>query len=302
MNAVTHSDARSDITLSDLAADWILDCQHRDLSPRTITAYTSAAKLYIASQGADLASFDRASVRKWLATMRHLKPVTISTRLSAIKAFGSFLRDEKILTENPIAGLRGPKVTVEPVDPFTPEDIAAMISQCPRSGFTGRRNMAIITMLAETGLRLEECATLKVYMIDMDSKVIALVQGKGKKPRMIPYGEKVRRALFKYLRERDKQLAGKEWESDYLWLGERDPFLSRSGIDKMLRRTARKAGVKGARAHRFRNTSAINMLEAGMSESSVMSIFGWSSATMLQRYSKAKRAELADQEFRKLFG
>ncbi len=289
---------RDDDTLSELADDWITDCQHRGLSDKTIKVYRFSVGSYITSQGEDLANFDRASARRWLAQMKHLKPATRQTRLSALKSFGSYLVDEKLVEVSPIAGLRGPKVTVEPVEPYTAEDVQAMIKVCGVSGFTSRRNAAIIILLASTGMRLHEAASIKLSMIDMQHKIIFII-GKGGKHRQVPISARLLKALSRYMTHRNKH---KFADSDWLWLGERNPYLSEHGIDKVIRSTAERAGVKAARAHKFRNTAAIQMLEDGMSESSVMNIFGWSNVKMLQRYSAAKATDIAHGEYRKLYG
>jgi site-specific recombinase XerD len=97
------------LSVTELADDFIADCEHRGLSPRTIKVYRSATSLYIASQGNDLASLTKPTVRRWLAEMRHLKANTINSRLAGITAFGSFLRDERVLPETPSPGCAAPR-------------------------------------------------------------------------------------------------------------------------------------------------------------------------------------------------
>ena len=87
----------------------------------------------------------------------------------------------------------------------------------------------IIRLFLDTGMRLAEMTGLTVADLDMDYEV-AVVMGKGRRPRSCPFGAKTGQALDRYLRVRSRHKHGKMSE---LWLGDRGP-LSTSGIRQML--------------------------------------------------------------------
>jgi len=231
---------------TELAAEWTGDCANR-LSDNSVRNYKLAAREFIKWLGSD--DFDglsRASVRRfqtWLKD-RGLAPKTRMTYLIAIKSWCSWLTAEGYLESNPLTGLKGPKITAKPVDPYTTAEVEAMLEACGRSGFLARRNRAILTMFLYTGMRLHELAAIKLANVDLDNRVILLETTKGGRVRTVPIAPELYKALRRYFTQRDRHRYA---DSEYLWLSTRNPFLKKWAIDDMIRTTAKRAGIKDAR-------------------------------------------------------
>ena len=128
--------------------------------------------------------------------------------------------------------------------PFHPDDVRKLLAACDRKADLGLRNHAIVLGLLDSGLRLAEFASLRQGDINMRSG-LATVIGKGRKMRTVRFGAKARAALARWL-----AVGGNVDPRDSLWR------LSPRGLQIMLRRLGRKAGIEPCGAHRFRRTFA----------------------------------------------
>jgi site-specific recombinase XerD len=290
--------------LLELLADWSTDLQAARKSANTIRVYRQCVRAYVRDTGvADVCGLTRRSARSWLAAMqeRGLRPATQEIRYTVLDMFCKWLVAEQIMADNPMAGLTRPASSPVPVEPFSPEEIAALLKACEGWSFTETRDTAIIRMLLSTGMRRTELATITLDRIDMAERVVTIL-GKGTGGgtwRVVPYDAEAATALRRYMRKRrGHRLA----DSEYLWLGQTVATFSGHGVGEMLERRARQAGLTGVHAHRFRNTFACAWLAEGGGEMTLRTIAGWSSNKMLGRYTAARSQQNALAEYRRRRG
>src|SRR5262249_19889939 len=146
-----------------------------------------------------------------------------------------------------------------------------------------------------TGMRRGEIAGLTLDAIDWDREV-AVVTGKGKRPRACPFGAKASQALDRYMRERAKHPDARVEQA--LWLGVRGP-LTDSGIAQVVRRRGVEAGLGPIHPHQFRHTFAHQFRMDGGSDSDLQALGGWRSPQMLTRYGRSAAAERAREAHRR---
>jgi site-specific recombinase XerC len=116
-----------------------------------------------------------------------------------------------------MARMRPPIVPDQPV-PVVPEDgLRLLLAACAGKDFEARRDTAIMMFLLDTGARRGELADLQLGDLDLDLDV-AIVLGKGRRERALPYGRKTAVALDRYLRVRARH---KDAYLPWLWLGKR---------------------------------------------------------------------------------
>lgn len=147
------------------------------------------------------------------------------------------------------------------------------------------RDHAMIRVLTE-GLRAEELLSLRLGDLHLPQGLLQVVPLKDARAagegRVIPLQPKTVIALTRYLRAREQH---KLSDSDWLWLGTRNRgHMKYSGLYRMLNRRAKEAGYGSVSPHQFRHTFAHDLLSAGVAEGDVMTVAGWKSRSMVDRY------------------
>jgi site-specific recombinase XerD len=263
----------------------------RNRSPRTISSYLDAARLL--SQHADdrdLLELARGDIEDFIAEqLQRLRPTSAAVRFRSLQQLYRWAVDEELIESSPMTGLKPPSIPEEPVAVLDEAALSRLLGCMNGKSFDERRDTAIVRLFLDTGMRLSELAGLSVQDIELDQDV-AVVLGKGRRPRACPFGDKTGQAIERYLRERRKhRLAG----TAHLWLGGRG-VLQDNGINQMLRRRARQAGIPHLHPHMVRHTFAHRWLAEGGQEQDLMRLAGWRSREMLSRYG----ASAADQRAR----
>jgi site-specific recombinase XerD len=217
------------------------------------------------------------------------RPTTAAVRFRSLQQFYRWATDEELIQASPMTGLRPPAIPEEPVAVLDEAALNKLLRSMNGRSFDDRRDTAIVRLFLDTGMRSSELANLSVRDIDLDQDV-AVVLGKGHRPRACPFGDKTGQALERYLRERSKHRLAR---NSSLWLGARG-VMTDNGIRQMLRRRAKQSGLEHLHPHMFRHTFAHRWLSEGGQEQDLMRLAGWRSREMLGRYG----ASAADQRAR----
>ncbi|WP_246000303.1 tyrosine-type recombinase/integrase [Nocardioides pocheonensis] len=290
---------------------WKLALRAENKAPGTIAVYADCATRYLRwCAETDQLPMSRASLNTWVAGMLDggNAPGTARIRQQAVRRFATWLTAGGDIPSNPFPGMKAPRVQTPLVEPFTDNELRALIRTCAvpelEEGATPsahtlhhRRDEAIIRLMFETAIRSGEVADLHLDDVDLISRLITIRRGKGGRGRVIPIGQATTEALLRYLAEREQHPRA---ASPDLWLGNRGKQFGREGLSRALRRRATRAGVQGFRPHRLRHTAAHRWLAAGGSESGLMAIAGWTRTDMLIRYTRARASERAAEEARRL--
>lgn len=280
-----------------LIRDWERSLRARNRSPRTVQSYLESVRQLVAHSGAtDVADLDRSAVEDFIIYLtENRSPSTAAVRYRSLQQWFKWCVDEEELDANPMARMSAPTVPEKPVPLLSHEQLEALLATCTARDFDERRDQAILRLFADTGMRLSELTGLTVNDLDFDLDV-ALVLGKGRRPRSSPFGNRTGQALTRYLRERSKHAHAK---SDALWLGARGP-LTVSGVRRIVQRRGEQAGIEGLHPHVLRHVFADQWLSNGGTEGDLMRVAGWKSREMLQRYGAAGADKRAYEAHRRM--
>ena len=177
--------------------------------------------------------------------------------------------------------MRPPIVPEEPPPILREPEIKAILDACAGADFEARRDTAIIRLLLDTGMRRGELAGLALEDVDLGQQV-ALVMGKGRKERRVPFAKVTRLALEALLTARRRIVV----PSDLLFISRHGGELTSRHVQIMIKRYGERAGIKGVRVspHTLRHTCATQYIRNGGDVFSLQKILGHSTLEMVRNY------------------
>jgi integrase/recombinase XerD len=207
--------------------------------------------------------------QRWLFHYRKAdgRPLTFHTqqiRLVSIRAFFKHLARQNRILSNPASDLDLPRRERRlPQESLTPQEAEQVLAQPDVTKPLGLRDRAMLETFYSTGLRRMELANLGVYDLDAERGTLTIRQGKGKKDRVVPIGERAVTWIEKYRQEaRPELLSGPDTKA--LFLNELGESLGLDWLSILVRRYVEKARVgKTGSCHLFRHTLATVMLQGG---------------------------------------
>jgi site-specific recombinase XerD len=294
--------ADSLLDLADMLSSWELAMRAEGKSPATVKTYRESIKVYLRWCGTSgiPAELTRSAVQAFIADLldNGAQSATATTRQKALKQFSKWLHAEGEIESDPLDGLKQPKQDHKVVSALSDDELKALIKACQGRTLRDRRDEALVRLMAESGLRAAETINLRVSDVDLIHGLAVINRGKGGKGRTVPFGTQTGAAVDRYLRLARRE--GRLTENGPLWVGAGGKSFGYHGLDRSLRERARLAGIAGFHLHLLRSTAATRWLRAGGSEQGLMSVAGWSTRAMLDRYTGASAAERAADEARRL--
>jgi site-specific recombinase XerD len=288
--------------LADLLPSWQLALRAERKSPNTITSYSEGVQGFLrwCADTGTAPELTRTTVQAFTAALLDggAEPATARSRHMALRRFAAWLAEEGELDTNPLLGVKPPKLDAKVTAALSDDQLRRLIKACQGKDFLDRRDEAIVRFMCETGVRAGELLSMTLPGdIDLEHGVATVRRGKGGKGRTVPFGPQTAAAIDRYMRaRRTHRLA----EAGPLWLGGGGQTFGYHGLNVALKRRAQAAGIDNFHLHLMRSTAATRWLRAGGSEQGLMAVAGWSTRSMLDRYTGASAAERAAAEARNL--
>lgn len=211
--------------------DFLLEQGH---SRKTVETYGQAVDGYLnwykATFGAQFQKLYRSNVLdyiSYLRTVRKLVNRSVNTKLAALQKFNEYLISVEIQTDTVLTKRDYLKVQVAYANPsIVSREQVEEFRQRVLEG-SGKRNYAIVTVMAYAGLRVSECVALTPEDVSLAAREITVRNGKGGKTRVVFIGDKVVNAVKEYLIECPN--TGRP----YLFMSRRGDQLSRGQVNRI---------------------------------------------------------------------
>ncbi|MGG0718843.1 tyrosine recombinase XerC [Robertmurraya massiliosenegalensis] len=245
-------------------------------------------RLFMSEQSiADFEEIEYSDVRLFLTKLfnQKLSRKSVARKISSLRSFYKFLLREKLVSQNPFAGVSIPKVEKRLPNFFYEEELAILFQACDTSDPIGQRNRAILELLYATGIRVSECCSIRLQDIDMDLSTL-LVHGKGRKDRYVPFGSFAEEALERYIVEgREAIMKQNKKSHDVLLVNFRGGPLTTRGLRTILNSIVEKSSLHGKiHPHKLRHSFATHLLNNGADMRTVQELLGHANLSSTQIY------------------
>lgn len=245
---------------------------------------------------APLSRVDTLAIRSYMASLHRagLKNRSIARHLSTLRSFLRWACREGHLSENPARGLPSPRLPRTLPRALTLPDTEGLLAADPEVPFP-ERDRALFELLYAAGLRVSEAAGLDLEDVDFGSRLVRVL-GKGRKERIVPFGEEAEDALRAYLPARSERRAGDGEEAEEpLFVNARGGRLTPRSMARLLKSRLRAAGLPAdISPHALRHTFATHLLQAGADLRAIQELLGHSSLSTTQKYTHLDIARLRE--------
>lgn len=216
--------------------------------------------------------------------------------LCSVKAFFRWLTRQHLTLFNPASEIELPRKNVRlPRDILTAEEADWVIGQPDVETPLGLRDRAILETFYSTGIRRKELATLALFDLDPARGSLMVREGKGRKDRLIPIGERARAWIDKYTRHARPMLAVEPDDGALFLTADGTPFSRLSRLSEMVRQYIARAKIaKKGGCHVFRHTMATLMLENGADIRFIQAMLGHSRLSSTEVYTHVAITKLQE--------
>ena len=236
--------------------DFLMSKALEGKSPETINRYRYELQRllsYVNKTVGEILPSDISGYMRAYKNLRKISNLTLKNVRAVYSSFFGWLRDRDRVRKNPMILVEEVKVEKIIKKPYSDEEREKLLRECKTI-----RDKAMLEFMYSTAVRVSELVRLNRSDIQFGTKNL-IVYGKGAKERVVYLNDKANMYLQEYLQ-------GRTDDNDALFVSLRNPHkrLTKAGVEDMIRRIGRKAGVEKAHPHRFRGTSITNALNRGM--------------------------------------
>jgi len=262
-----------------LLAKRIEGCSEKSLSYYRKTIETMSEKI-----GKGITHITTNDLRSYLTdyqTERKSSKVTIDNIRRILSSFFSWLEDEDYILKSPVRRIHKVKTAVTIKETYTDEALETMRDHCD-----SLRDLALIDMLASTGMRVGELVLLNRDDINFEERE-CVVFGKGSKERMVYFDARTKIHLQNYLDQRTDS-------NNALFVSLKAPYerLQIGGVESRLRELGKRLSLPRVHPHKFRRTLATMAIDKGMPVEQLQRLLGHQRIDTTLQYAMVKQSNV----------
>lgn len=267
------------LTNAFLSAKRIEGCSEKSLSYYRKTIETMSEKI-----GKGITHITTNDLRSYLTdyqTERKSSKVTIDNIRRILSSFFSWLEDEDYILKSPVRRIHKVKTAVTIKETYTDETLETMRDHCD-----SLRDLALIDMLASTGMRVGELVLLNREDINFEERE-CVVFGKGSKERMVYFDARTKIHLQNYLAQRTDS-------NNALFVSLKAPYerLQIGGVESRLRELGKRLSLPRVHPHKFRRTLATMAIDKGMPVEQLQRLLGHQRIDTTLQYAMVKQSNV----------
>lgn len=266
----------------------------RNYSPNTILAYNRDLATFFEfvqdqydlnlDTVSDAASVHHRMIRSWMGELSEqgVGPRSLARKVASVSAFFRWMMKTGALDKNPAKMVKSPKFEKKLPSFLREESIENLFGQVEfPEGYEGARDQCLLEILYSSGLRRAEIIDLRYHDIDFANQTLK-VMGKGRKERVIPFGEQAKLSMRKYMQACDAQ--GLNYRDQFFVKQDNEglyPKLVHLIVDKYLKQAST---LSKTSPHVLRHTFATHLLNRGADLNAIKEMLGHSSLAATQVY------------------
>lgn len=253
-------------------------------SEKTLTYYKATIEASINEIGKQIRHITTEDLRSYLTEYqrkRHSSRVTIDNIRRILSSFFSWLEVEDYILKSPVRRIHRVKTSTVIKETYTDEALETMRDNC-----TELRDLAMIDLLASTGMRVGEMVLLNQDDIDFNERE-CIVFGKGDKERLVYFDARTKIHLQNYLASRtDTEQA--------LFVSLKAPYkrLQIGGVESRLREMGKRLDIPKVHPHKFRRTLATVAIDKGMPIEQLQQLLGHQRIDTTLKYAMVKQSNV----------
>lgn len=277
-----------------------------NFSENTIRSYRDTFKLFLKfcntevglpAEKITFGSLDMSTIEKFLQWLKQERNASISTcnqRLAAIHAFFRYVQyehPEQTALCQQVLFLKFAKAPKAELNYMSIEGIQALLTIPNTATASGRRELAILSLLYDSGARVQEIVDLRFGDVRLLNPAVVRLTGKGGKVRSVPLLKGDVQILSAYVHDNQRRLLHKD---DVLFVNPSGQRMTRAGISYILRKNADAARLRYPELipekltpHCLRHTKAMHLLQAGVNLIYIRDFLGHSDVKTTQIYARA---------------
>lgn len=217
-------------------------------------------------------------------------PTSVTRKIAAIRGWFRWLNANEIISSDPSLGVELPKLTKKLPKVISISEIENIIHNN-----LNETELVMMELLYGAGLRVSELVNLELNNIDLDSRYVRCI-GKGSKERIIPIGEKAKKAVKSYLKIRELITKKYKLETKQFLLRDNGHLMTRQDVYVFIRKQGELL-KKHISPHTLRHSFATHMLENGADLRVVQELLGHSDVSTTQLYTHVSKKRLKEVYF-----
>jgi integrase/recombinase XerC len=289
---------------------------NRNASAHTSAAYESDVSQFLAfaskCRGTSVdalepSQVDLGTIRAFMADLYrqgHAR-TSVARKLSALRAFGRYLRREGWIESDPAALAVGPKREQKIPAHLSVDEMSRLLEMPDASTALGRRDRAILELFYASGLRLSELVGLDLDEVNLRARMVR-VMGKGAKERLVPFNSTTEQSLRAWLADRASLRTASErakptaespqpGAQEPLFVNFRGARLTGRSVQRLVARYVAACSTRfGISPHALRHSFATHLLERGADLRAIQELLGHVQLSTTQRYTHVNSAQLLD--------